>query len=325
MTTAWSTLRPRLLYGGFAVLSFALALRLTFPAEAVKERLIYEAGARGWQVDVERVRPGAFLGVRLDGVAFTDAAGMKVPLERLNASLRVMPLFLGRRVLSFHAAFLDGTVEGTADLSGDPRHVEVELTGLDLARALPLRQAAGRDLKGKVAGTADLTLPGGAIERASGQITLEVTQAGLGEGGVTIPGMAGTLHLPAVSLGTALTSAKIEQGRAAVEKLEVKGGDAELSLDGVTVVLQPRLEFAPISGRARLKLAPSLWQKPQAASLKPLAEAALASSRGADGTYLFQLSGSLFHPQFRPGGAASPPPAAGPSAPPRPAPQGEVE
>jgi type II secretion system protein N len=323
MSTAWSTLRPRLLYGGFAVLSFALALRLTFPAEAVKERLIYEAGARGWQVDVERVRPGALLGVRLDGVSFTDATGVKVSLERLYASLRVLPLLLGRRVLAFEAAVLDGTVKGTADLSGDPRHVEVELSGLDLARALPLRQAAGRDVKGKVKGTADLTLPGGALERASGRVTLEVTEAGLGEGGVSIPGMAGNLPLPAVSLGTALTSAKIEQGRAAVEKLELKGGDAELSADGITVVLQQRLEFAPISGRARLKLAPSLWQKPQAASMRPLAEAALASSRGSDGTYLFQLSGSLFHPQFRPGGAA-PPPAAGASVPQRPAPQAEM-
>jgi type II secretion system protein N len=334
MTTATATLRPRLLYGAFALAAFAFALRATFPAEAVRERLIYEAGARGWQVEVERVRPGALLGVRLDGIAFTDPSGVKVGVERLDASLRILPLLLGRRVLAFQAAFLDGTVKGTTDLSGDARHLLLELKDLDLARALPLRQAAGRDLAGRVAGTADLTLPGGAIEKASGRIALKVTQASAGAGGVAIPGMAGSLPLPAVSFGTAETSARLDQGRAAVEKLEAKGGDVELSADGVMVVLQPRLEYAPISGRAHLKFSPSLWQKPSGASLRPLAEATLASSRGPDGTYLLQLSGSLGHPQLRAGGAAPPPPpppaASQPTPPaapppPRPPPQGDME
>lgn len=317
MNVAWTTLRPRLLYGGFALLAFAFALRWTFPAEAIKERLIYEAGARGWQIDVERVGPGTLLGVRLVGVSLADASGVKLPIDRLDASLQLLPLLTGKRTLAFDADFLDGTVSGSADLSGASRRAQVELAGLDLARALPLRQAAGRDLAGKVSGNLDLTLPGGALDKASGLVGLQIAGAAAGAGGVAIPGMSGNLPLPAVSLGAVEASAKVEQGRALFDRLEAKGGDVELAVEGALVVLQARLEHAPISGRARLRFAPSLWQKPQAAPLKPLAEAALASSRAPDGAYQLQLAGSLGHPQLRSGsgaGAAPPPP------PPRPAP-----
>ena len=316
-------LKSRLLYGAFALLAFAVALRLTFPSEAVKERLIYEAGARGWQIDVRKVGPGNLLGVRLQDVALTNPSGMKVPLERLDASLKILPLLLGKRVAAFRASFLDGTISGTADLSGDLRHLAVEVKDLDLGRALPLRQAAGRTLEGKVSGSADLSLPGGALEKASGQIALQVKGGTIGAGGVPIPGMTGNLPLPAISLGTLESSAKLEGGRATVEKLEVSGGDTIVSGEGLVVVLEPRLGQAPVSGRVRLRFAPSLWQKPDATSLRPLAEAALGGARTPDGAYLFQLSGSLGHPQMRPSGspgAPPPPPPQVQSPPPAPAP-----
>src|SRR5512141_2428368 len=103
----WLTLRPRLLYGIFTALAFLVALRLTFPSEAVRERLIYEAGARGWQVDPGRVGPRGLLGVSMDGATLTDANGLKIPVERLDASLRPLPLLIGKRVLAFEAEVFD--------------------------------------------------------------------------------------------------------------------------------------------------------------------------------------------------------------------------
>ena len=103
MKPGWTKNRATLLYGGFAALAFVLALRWTFPSEAVKERLIYEAGARGWQIDVEDVDPGSLLGVRMEGVSLTDASGLKVPVDELDASLRVLPLLVGKRTVAFRA------------------------------------------------------------------------------------------------------------------------------------------------------------------------------------------------------------------------------
>lgn len=320
-------LRPRVLYGAFAVAAFALSLRWTFPSEAVKERLIYEAGARGWQIDVDRVRPSSLLGVRMDGVTLTDASGLKIPVERLDASFRVLPLLVGRRVLQVQAALYDGTVEGSASLSGD-HQMEVKVDGVDLARALPLRKAAGMDMTGKVTGRMDLTLPGGTVNRFSGTLELSIARAGLAGGQVPTPPL-GSLNLPPIALGTVSATAKVDQGRVAVEKLEARGGDAELTGEGIALVMQPRMEYAPLAGQVRLRIQPALWQKPAAATLRPVFDAALASSRGPDGSYRFQLNGSLGHPQLRPGGAGGatpslpqPPPS---SAAPAPGMGGDVE
>jgi len=318
-------LRPRLLYGAFAVAALAFSLRSSFPAEAVRERLIYEAGARGWQIDMQHVRPGALLGVVLEEVTLTDAAGLKVPVERLDASLEPLPLLLGRRVLAYRARVYDGTVEGSAELGGAAPRVEVAVEGLDLRRALPLRNATRLNLAGKASGHADLTFPGGAPDKASGTLELSLDQAGIAGGQVPVPGMS-PLNVPPVALGSVRAAAKVTQGRVTVERLEARGGEAEITGDSLALVLQQRMEYAPIAGRARLRLSPSLWQKQGTASLKPLVEAALASFRSPDGSYQLELAGSLGHPQIRPASgpaaplAPSPPPSPPPPPPPPPRP-----
>jgi type II secretion system protein N len=315
-------IRPRLLYGLFAVAAFAFSMRWTFPSGAVKERLIYEAGARGWQIDVHDVSPSGVLGVRMDGVALTDASGLKIPVERLDASLQLLPLLVGRRVLEYRASLFDGTVEGSAALSGQERRMKVAIDGVELMRAMPLRKAAGMDLAGKVSGRMDLTLPGGALERSSGTLELSVEKTGLGGG--QVPALM-NLTLPPVALGTVSATAKVEQGRVTVDKLEAKGGDAELTGEGIAVVLQPRMQYAPLTGQARVRFQPTLWQKPAAATLRPVVEASLNSSRSPDGSYRFQVSGSLGNPQLRPGAAGGVPPPPAPPAPGAPRPGGEAD
>ena len=312
MPAALSALRRRLLYGAFAVAAFALSLRLTFPSEAVRERLIYEAGARGWQIEVQGVRPVSLFGVGMEGVALTDASGLKIPVERIEAWLEVLPLLWGGRVLEVKASVYDGTVEGSAGLSGETRRVAFRVEGVNLARALPLRRAVGMDLSGTVSGNCDLTLLGGSLEKASGTLELNVTRALLGGGQVPIPPLPGTLNLPPIALGTASASAKVQGGRVTVEKLETRGGDVELTGEGIALVLQPRMEYAPLAGQARVRPEPSLWQKPAAAAFRPVVESAL--QRAPDGSYRFQVAGSLGHPQLRPiaPGAAPPPPPAQP-------------
>ncbi len=65
-------------------------------------------------------------------------------------------------------------------------------------------------------------------------------------------------------------------------------------------MLQPRLEFSPLSGKAKLKVQDAFWARTGNPALKGLAEAALASSRGHDGAWTFQVSGSLAKPMLRP-------------------------
>lgn len=295
----WSAWKPRLLYGGFALLAFLLALRWTFPSLAVKERLIVEAGRRGWQIDVEDVGPGGLVGVRATGVKLSQESGLSVPIDELTASVRLLPLLAGRVSVAFDARLYDGRVRGVADLRGGPGHLAATVEGVDLGAILPLRKAAGVDLRGILGGSADLSLPatpGG----PEGRIDLAVKEAMLAGGQLPVPGMATGLALPKTSFGEVTAAVALANGKATFEKLEARGGDAELATEDLSVVVQPRMEFAPVFGKAKVKVRDSFWAKPETQSFKGLAEAALASAKGRDGAWHFTVTGSAGHPRLLP-------------------------
>jgi type II secretion system protein N len=291
--------KPRLAYGAFAALSFLLALRWTFPSEAVKERLILEAGSRGWQIDAREVTAGGLFGVRARDVKLDTASGLAVVLDDVTASLRVLPLLTGRRSVAFDARLYDGRVQGTADLSGDDRRLVADVEGVDLAAALPLRKAAGVDLLGRVHGTADVTAAGSG-EKLSGQIDLRIAEAGLAGGQLPVAGMSGGIPLPRMDFGEVTAAVKLGDGRATFERLEAAGGDAELRTEGLYFVVQPRMEFAPIFGKARLRVRDAFWSKSGTQGFKGLADVALAKAKGADGAWSFDVTGSVGHPRVQP-------------------------
>ena len=303
MRIDWNVWKPRLLYGGFALAAFLLSLRFTFPTQAVRERVMFEAGARGWQVDMDELGPSGLLGLRADGLTLEDRTGLKVHVERLDAGLRLLPLLVGKRVLTVDAAVFDGRLVGSADLSGVRRRVVATLSGLDAARAAALRKTIGPALGGRLGGTVDLEVAENPADlaRASGRVDLTLADATV-SGQLPIPGFASGLPLPRVPLGTLTLAVQVAGGRATVEKLETKGGDVELSTEGLAMTLQQPLEYSPISGRARLRLAPAFWQQPATANLKPVVDAALVSSRVGEGTFQFQVAGALGRPQLNPGG-----------------------
>ena len=134
---------------------------------------------------------------------------------------------------------------------------------------------------------------------------LTVKEAGITGGKVNLPGM-GMLTLPAAKFGTLAIELVLKDGKGTFEKLDATGGDVELSGDGLYFAWQPRLEFAPLFGKARFKLAPAFSSKAEVRGFASLLDAALAGARGGEGTYGLQVFGSLGHPQVRPAGAATP-------------------
>jgi type II secretion system protein N len=308
LSVDWTTWRPRLGYAAFALVSFVLALRWTFPTDALKARLLQEApgllaraGLPYSLVDVEKVGPGGgLLGLRAEQLTLDDGNGLKFPVDSAVVSLRAWPLLTGRRSVAFDVAVWDGTVRGTVDLSGDERSVVVAIDGVDLARALPLRRASGLDLLGKVSVDADLVMPGTAQGKVGGRAGLKVAGAGIAGGKLPLPGMEGGLPVPKLALGEIVAEVKVDQGKATFQKLEAKGGDAEASAEDLFLVVQPRLRDSPISGRARLKIRDAFWTQANMQGLRGIAEAAMASAKSGD-AYVYQLSGSLAHPSARPG------------------------
>ena len=302
MKIDWSRRKIVAAYAAFAVVAFVLSLRWTFPAEAMKDRLVMEAGQRGWQIDVDRVSAGGgLLGIRARGLKVDTGSGLWIPIDDLTASLRILPLLVGRRSIAFDADLYDGRIRGTADLSGDVRQLVVDVRGLDLGRALPLRKAAGVDLVGTITGTADLSVPAARDGRPTGRVDLTVKGAGIAGGQLPLPGVGG-IPLPRTALGNVVAAVKLGDGKATFEKLDATGGDAEIHADGLSFVVQPRMEFAPLTGKARVKVADAFWSRSGMQGFKGLADSALASSKGPDGSWNLSLAGSVGHPRVNPAG-----------------------
>jgi type II secretion system protein N len=300
----WKRLKPRLAYAGFFLVAFVFALRMTFPAEAVKERIIVEAGARGWVFDAAEVGPAGLLGFSGEGVRLDDQAGLTIPIERLATSVQILPLLAGKRRLDVDLRLFDGRVHGIADVGAGDRTYRFRIENVELARALPIRTATRLELVGQVNGDVDVVLPAGPDGEPTGKVELAVANMGVNGGQIAIPGMTGGFPVPKVALGTANALLTLAGGKGTFEKLDVKGGDAELATQDLAFTVHPRLAHSALFGRAQLRIRDTFWTKSGTAGFKGLLEAALASSRGGDGAYGFQVYGSLAKPQMRPAAAA---------------------
>jgi type II secretion system protein N len=293
-----ATWQRRTLYGLFAFLAFLFALRQTFPIEAVKERLVLEAAAQGWQLSVADTRPAGLAGVGLTGVSLESRDGVRIPIERLDARLRLWPLVLGRRSVAFDAALFEGRVRGVVEEGKTARRLAATLAGIDLARAVPLRRATGVDLAGLVKGDLDLTLDAEPA-KSTGHLDLVVEQAAVNGGQMPVPGMGGALTLPKMALGQVTAKAAVKDGRLTFERLDAKSDDMEAAGEGLYLVLQPRLALAPVFGKAKLRIRDPFWTKGGAQGFKGVVEMALAPARARDGAYGFQIYGTLSNPQAR--------------------------
>jgi type II secretion system protein N len=287
-------------YGAFFVLSFMVALRLTFPVEAVKERLILDAAAQGYQIKVNDLSPSGLLGVRAREMTVFSADGTRIPVEELRAGIRIWPTLRGHRALDFDARIFDGRVTGSTDDSSTSRHYQAQISGIDLSRAGALRQATGLDLAGILSGNLDVTLDVKDPTKSTGTIELQVKDAAIQGGKLPVPGMEGGLSVPPVRLGAVSARGTIKNGRADFGTLEAKGDDVAVTADQVFVQLQPRLDYSPLNGRTRVRPTETFWKTEKMALLRPLIEQGLASAKSRDGGYGFQIYGTLGKPQARP-------------------------
>lgn len=297
----WTVWRPRVAYGAFFVAAFVLAFRQTFPVEAMKERLILEASARGWQVDSADVGPAGIVGMRASDVILEDRGGTKVAIERIAVSVRLLPLLVGRRSVAFDVRLWDGRIRGTADVGAGDRRVVATVEKVDLARALPLRQALKLELLGLVSGSADVTLAGEPNGKSTGRIELSVADAGVNGGQLPLPGMSTPLTIPRVGLGALTAHVVLADGKGTFDRLEARDGDAEIHVaEQLYFVPQARLAGSQLYGKLGVRIADAFLDRPGNSTFKGLLDLALQGARGKDGFYQLQLYGTLGSPQARP-------------------------
>jgi len=273
-------------YVAFFALAFVVALRLTFPVEAVRERLILDAGARGYQIKVNDLSASGLMGVRARQVTVTTSEGTRIPFEELTVGLRLWPTLLGRRAFSYDASLFEGRIVGFTETSKTAERYQARVTGIDLA--------------GILSGNLDVTLDPKDPSKSTGSMDFQVKDGAILGGKIPVPGMEGGLTVPPVKLGAIAARGSVKGGRADFGTLESKGDDVDILAEQVFIQLQPRFEHSALSGRARVRPTETFWRKEQVAPLKPLIDMGLAAARGKDGGYGFQIYGTVGKPQARP-------------------------
>ena len=260
-------------YVAFSIFALVVSFFLTFPYDAIKDRVRMEAESAGYFVRIGSMGPGFFT-VRSTDIELSKkaAAGEEKPPEPLRIdSVSVGPTLFPPG-LSVSAKLMGGAasvrVSGISNVS-----VRAELDGLDLSKG-NVKGFSGIDLAGEIDAEVRLDIPkasvgGGPSEpdfgAANGLVSLDARGVTVNGGtlALTIP-MYGPeptpLDLPKIGFGDLNGKLTIEKGAGKLEDLHGKSADLEISASG-TLKLAKRLEYSEPNIEVRFKAEPEFVKR----------------------------------------------------------------
>lgn len=262
-----------LLYVAFGLFALIASFFITFPYDALKERVRNEADAAGYFVRIGSMGPG-FFSVRASDLQLSKKADVnaETPPEALRIdSLSVGPTLFPPGV-SVTAKLLDGSVK--AKVSGlSAVGVAVTIDDLDMSKG-NMKGFSGIDFSGTVSGDIDLKIPKAAvgggpsepdIGQASGNISLATKNLTINGGTVNmVLPMYGSeptpLDLPKIGIGDLDARLTFDKGAGKVEELRTKSTDLEIHGTG-TLKLAKRFEYSEPNIEVRLKADPEFVKR----------------------------------------------------------------
>lgn len=248
----------RLGYVAFGGVALLLSFYLTFPAQAVGQRLAHE---------VQRKTHGAvsltfgeaslfrFSGVALSDVKMTVLRDAKEPVlldfDEVAARLEILPLFLLRPAVYARLSLGKGTIEADVTIKGNSWDIGLDVEDLDFAQPPMLPKLAGIPLNGKlnVSGNVLLADPTNA---SNGALTIDLKGASVGAGqlfGFTIP---------QIGLGDMKLGLEMKDGKAKVTQFDNSGGNIAFTLGG-EMVLKQLFMASSIETCVTFKAADAAW------------------------------------------------------------------
>jgi type II secretion system protein N len=299
-------------YTAFALSSFIFFLYLTFPYEAVRDRVTQEAAAAGWDVQIGSLGPGLF-GVTATRVqlsrlsagqaagpegadAAAAAAGSPLILASVAARPALFPPGIACRANAF-GGIISGSVGGLGDLN----------LGLTLDRLDPsdgsLKAATGLDAAGLVNGTVSFSVPrdgaGYDLSKATGAVALGISQGLIKGGTVTVPmyGQPTPMELPRIALGDVEARLKFDQGKGTLEQLRAKSDDLEVNGSG-TVNLAKRPDYSELNLELKIKTEEEFRKR---LGMIAMGLSALPADKDDPQFRVASVTGFLGRPNFTPG------------------------
>ncbi|HYV45042.1 MAG TPA: type II secretion system protein GspN [Myxococcaceae bacterium] len=262
-------------YAAFSLFAFVFWLYVTFPYQAVRDRVTSDAATQGWNVTIGSLGPGLF-GVTAKDVQLRpiappapalDGQAPPKPMQLTLPSVSARPALFPPGV-AVRAKLLGGTISGSVGLLGDLK-LSASADGLDAADPM-LKSAIGVDATGQVDGDASFNLPRGEgpalaatggfdLSKASGSITITGAKLVVKGGNVMVPlyGQMTPMDLPRVALGDLEGKIKFDKGAGKIEALKLKSEDLQAQVDG-TITLGRRLDLSELNLKLKVKTEPEL-------------------------------------------------------------------
>ncbi len=296
-------------YIALGLVSFVMALQLTFPYSRVKDRIV-EAMSAKYDVtigDVERgLMPGKMILNNLS-IKTRPTQPNQLPtlfyVKQLSVDLGVLALIRKTIVVDVEAQIGTGVLEGTIEANKD--RVQFAFSSASLPGAnLPLKEFIGLPVIGKIALDIDfdLRLVRNKVDwtKALGTLVIECPQGcTVGDGktkirpAVTRPNqqefVKDGIEFNKLQLDKFLARLEIKKGTAKLTKFEVPSKDGEVHLD-FEAQLEPILNDSQVTGCLRFNGSKDLEQRDYRTAMQLRT---LGAPLGPDDLFHIRLSGPL--------------------------------
>jgi len=286
-------------YPLFFFLCFVFFAYKTFPYERLADRLVQEAQARGYELEIIDLTHSGLTGLTFENLRLVlPAEGEGSPpvdviFDELTVSTTLFSLISDTKSYSFDAELAGGEVEGDIVLGENTMEIEAELDDINLGALPILRRFTMLPLSGTLNGDVELAMPSEVAESTGNvEITIEGLSVGDGESKLEIPGWGG-LTLDKADAGNLELVATIEEGSAKIERATSHGKDVELDVLGRVRLLRP-LKRSELNIMLRVKIQDAYKERSaKVATMLELASSGLKAAQTADGAIQYLVAGSL--------------------------------
>jgi type II secretion system protein N len=298
-----------------ALVTFVFALQLTFPYNRVKDKVI-EGLASKYDVTISSVDRGFMPGkITFNAVTLrtrptkSDEVATTFFIKKLEINAGILSLIGGTASVDIDAEIGPGRIRGTIAISKSSTAIDIE--GIDLPSAmLPMREAIGLPMSGKIAFAAKLTLPNEKSksgtkavpnwQKAKGAFQFDCdSNCTFGDGTTKLrPKLknarsqafaADGIDFGKVTVNSMHAHVTIKEGILELDKFDTKSEDGEIHVD-FQVTLAPQLDDGMVAGCLRFKGSEALMKK------EPRTHAALSTTGanlGPDGLFHIRLDGKF--------------------------------
>jgi type II secretion system protein N len=286
-------------YPLFFIVCFLFFAYKTFPYERLADRLVAEARARGYEIEIVDLTHSGLTGLTFENLRLIvpsdqdDSPPLDLIFDELTVETSLFSLMSDTKSYTFDAELGGGEADGDISLGTDTMEIDVEIDDIDLENLSALRQFTKVPLFGVLNADISLAMPS-EVNESTGEIELRIAGLNLGDGKtkVEIPGWGG-LTLDKADAGDLELLATIDDGVATIDSAKAHGADLELDCAGRVRLVRP-LKRSELNVMLRARIHDAYKARStKVATMLELASTGMKAALTSDGAIQYMVAGSL--------------------------------